>query len=62
MVPYSEKMRAGKEISGRVDDNQEIHFNLCSGDYGESSNWRFQGVVGYVNLEPRRKPWDRDKT
>ena len=55
MVPYSEKMRAGKEIGGRVGGNRGIYLNLCSGDYGESSNWRFLGVIGYVNLEPTRK-------
>lgn len=54
-------MRSGKEISGRVGGNQGIYLNLCSGDYRESSNWRFLGVVGYVNVEPRKKPWDKGK-
>ena len=54
-MPYSETMRAGKEISVRVGGNQGIHFNLCGEGYGKPSSGRFQGAVGYLNLEPRRK-------
>lgn len=53
-----EKIKAGKDISGRVDSNQEIHFNLLGdGDDGEPSNFRYQGIVGYLSLKFRRKLW-----
>lgn len=53
-----EKIKAGKDIGGWVDSNQEIHFNLLGdGEDGEPSNSRYQGIVGYLSLELRRKLW-----
>ena len=50
-------MRAGEEISGWVGGNQGVYFNLCSGGYGKPANRWFP--VRYLNMEPRRKPWDK---